>query len=458
MTVIGSMSLGLVADRLGGQLLGSDVDFARVSTDTRSLQRGDAYLALVGEHFDGNRFLAEAAAAGASAAIVSRDSVPDDLPCVLVSDTHAALGALAHENRLRSAATVIALTGSQGKTTVKEMIGAILKVVAPTLVTEANLNNTIGVPLTLLQLDNEHEFAVIEMGANGAGEIDFSARVAEPDIVMITNASAAHIEGFGSLQGIVRAKGEILDHLRKEGVALLNAHDANVDAWRERLGDGTLRLFGFSEGAVRPDYSAAELRVDGEGQQRFLLRTPQGEAEIRLGLLGRHNVGNAVAAAAAALEAGADLDAVVAGLASAKPVAGRLNPLAGPHGSLLIDDSYNASPGSFRAAIDVLMARPGRRILVAGDMRELGAETEAAHREVGAYAREAGVGELLAIGEDSRETVSAFGTSGELFADFESLASACMARAGSDVTFLIKGSRGARMDKLIDALRAEGEH
>jgi len=347
------------------------------------------------------------------------------------------------------------LTGSQGKTTVKEMLAAILSCAAPTLYTQANLNNTIGVPLTLLRLDNTHRFAVLEMGANAAGEIAFSVAAALPHIALITNASDAHVEGFGSLAGIVSAKGEILDALGSEGVAILNADDPSVNEWVTRADSSHIVLFGFDNEDGRASYYGKQIQQAENGRVAFTLHSPLGSVEIKLQMLGKHNIVNAVAAAAAAIEAGASLEQVQQGLSSVMPVKGRLSPLSGACNSRLIDDSYNASPSSFRAAIDVLMSCKGKKVLLAGDMKELGPDESAAHADVGRYAREAGVDELLAVGDLSKRTVEAFGAEGRHFNNQEALIAACHGMANEHVTFLVKGSRGARMDQVVSALSEE---
>ena len=453
--VIESMTILELAREMNARVEGSDVEFSQLSTDSRSLKAGDAYLALEGERFDGHDFVKAAEVAGAGAAIVSR-KVDAELPQLVVPDTHKALGAIARLNRMRSMATVIALTGSQGKTTVKEMLAAILSNKASTLATPANLNNTIGVPLTLLGLAREHEYAVIEMGANCAGEIAFSSQVTCPDIALITNASAAHVEGFGSLQGIVEAKGEILDSLTEEGIAVLNGDDPNVEQWIARSSHCRQILFSAS-GNKAMTYRAEDVSLNDKGQVSFRLSGPRGEVVIALQLLGVHNVANALAAAAVALEAGASLDDVRDGLAGLKPVPGRLVSMPGLGNSLLIDDTYNASPNSFFAAIDVLKWLPGRQVLVAGDMKELGDEAESSHFAVGEYARKAGIPELWVTGEYAEKMAAGFGSDAKIFPDQESLKNHCIEQADSDLVFLIKGSRGAHMEVVLDKLKLKGD-
>jgi UDP-N-acetylmuramoyl-tripeptide--D-alanyl-D-alanine ligase len=449
------MQFSDLAQNLDAKVVGTDVEFASLSTDSRSVHPGEVFLALKGERFDGHEHVQAAADAGACGAVVS-ERVSAGIPQLLVDDTHVALGQIARMNRLRSEARVVALTGSQGKTTVKEMIAAILSSRAPTLATHANLNNTIGVPLTLLRLSAEHEFAVIEMGANRGGEIDFSAGIAAPDVALITTASAAHVEGFGSLAGIVKAKGEILDHIKPGGTAVLNYDDSHVSDWIERVTPERYVQFSLQEGA-RAEYIARDIQRNPNGRVAFTLLTPVGECEIDMKLLGRHNVMNATAAAAVALEVGADLENVKAGLAGLEALPGRLNVVTGIANSLLLDDSYNASPNSFSAGIDVLATFPGRRILISGDMKELGDETEYAHKLVGNLAQQAGIDALWSVGEHAGLVVSNFGNNAKAFADQESLIAYARNQLDASTVVLIKGSRGAGMDRVVSELQAKEE-
>lgn len=447
--MIGSFKLSGVATMLNGQLQGGDAEFTRVSTDTRSLQAGDLFVALQGDRFDGNDYVAVAAERGACGALVSRFGVAG-LPQLLVADTTRALGLLGAANRQRSAARVVAVTGSQGKTTVKEMTGRILGSAGSTLVTQGNLNNAIGVPLTLLRLVSDHRFAVVELGANGPGEIDWTAGLTRPDVVLITNAAGTHLEGFGSLAGVVSAKGELLDHVRPDGVALLNRDDPAFGTWQARVRE--VRVESFSVRNSAASYRAEQIETATPGCSSFLLRTPSGSCEIRLSLPGLHNVANAVAAAAAALEAGATLAQVQTALAAVRAVKGRMCVQRGPRGSVLIDDSYNASPSSFEAALRVLVTYPGNRILVAGDMAELGDTYEAAHRQVGHLARQLGVDTVLATGVASRWLVEGFGHGGRHFASVEETARACLDAIDGQTVVLVKGSRSAGMERIVDLL------
>jgi UDP-N-acetylmuramoyl-tripeptide--D-alanyl-D-alanine ligase len=438
-----------IAIQVGGKVLGPDIEVSTFSSDTRSLKSGDVFVALVGENFNGINFLDEAINKGAAAAIVSEE-VNSEIPVIKVADVHLALGKIASYVRKRSKATLIGVTGSQGKTTVKEMIGSILSKQSTTLITKANFNNTIGVPLTLLQLQEHHEYAVIEMGADCHGEIEFSAVMSSPDIALITNANEAHVEGFGSLQGIVEAKGEIIDPTVVNGRIILNADDSNVKEWVARAGNR--KIIKFSEYNTNVGYFASDIEIGSDGKVNFVLNTPLASLSITLKLLGRHNVINAVAAAAASMEGGAKLVHVKEGLESLSPVSGRLTPLLGLNHCRILDDTYNASPTSFKAAIDVLMSFSGQKILLAGDMKELGIETEKLHKEIGKYAAQAGVDELWAVGALSEFTVQGFGGNARHFDDMQKLIDTCRSSASSSLVFLVKGSRGSHMELVVNSL------
>ena len=446
--------LSALAEQLGGERFGDDIEVSMLSTDTRAIKKGDTYLALVGDNFNGNEFVADAFSKGAVAAIVSDTGTENSQPLIKVKDTHIALGKIASLSRQKSIAKVIALTGSQGKTTVKEMIGAILNCEGETLITQANLNNTIGVPLTLLQINESHKYAVIEMGADCHGEVEFSATITNPDIALLTNANAAHIEGFGSLQGIVQAKGEIIDPTPEDASIILNADDPSVEQWIQRAGKRNVLL--FSEANSSADCYAENIKVAEKGIVSFDLHTPQGEEQITLKVLGRHNVINAAAAALAAQSSGASLASIKKGLEFLAPVKRRLNPIIGLRDCCVVDDTYNASPNSFKAAIDVLMFFPEKKVLVVGDMKELGTEAEDSHRQVGVYAAEVGVEDLWAVGELSKLTAEGFGPNSKSFDSMQELISACKAAANNDVVFLVKGSRGAHMEEVVGELTAGG--
>jgi UDP-N-acetylmuramoyl-tripeptide--D-alanyl-D-alanine ligase len=449
--MIGTLSLGALQAVVPATRHGVDVNFSRVSTDTRTLRPGDLYIALRGASFDGNDFVDQAFENGAGAAIVSSPQAVRS-PCLLVADTTAALAELALLNRQRSSARVVAITGSQGKTSVKEMIGRILSVSHRTLVTRGNFNNHIGVPLTLLELDETHECAVIELGASGLGEIAWTVRLAQPHVAVLTNAAATHLEGFGSLAGVVQTKGEIIDGLPADGTAVLNADDPHFAVWRARAGQR--RALCFSLHDTSADYQASAILIDGREGTQFTLHTPAGDCGITLHLLGLHNVANALAASAAAMAAGATLEDVRVGLALVRPVAGRLCLREAANGAALVDDTYNASPSSFRAAIDVLRGFPGRRILIMGDMGELGSDAESGHRYVGDYARSCGIDTLWATGPLSRLAVSGFGEGALHFASIDSLIAHALVNTDAQCSVLIKGSRSAGMERAVEKLIA----
>ncbi|MGA8259076.1 MAG: UDP-N-acetylmuramoyl-tripeptide--D-alanyl-D-alanine ligase [Arenicellales bacterium] len=375
------------------------------------------------------------------------------LPLIEVADTRKALGQIASHWRSRFDIPVVAVTGSNGKTTVKEMIGSILALKAPVLISKGNLNNEIGVPLTLCGLRPEHRYAVIEMGMNHRGEIGYLSRLARPTVAVITNAASAHLEGLGTVQAVADAKGEIMWGLAAGGVAVLNRDDAYFEHWRGMAAGHPVLSFGFETTAdVHPAAAAAA------GEHRFQLSVHDRALEVALPLAGRHNIANAMAAAAAAFAVGADLEQIKAGLEKVEPVPGRLCVRKGVGGAEILDDSYNANPASVAAGIDVLAARAGRRILVLGDMAELGAETRTLHRQAGEHARGRGIDELHGLGEMSEEAVAAFGPAGFHHRDRGELVARLKAEANGDTTFLIKGSRRMRMEEVVEALvEAPGE-
>ena len=431
---------------------GVDGVFATVGTDSRRLPADALFVALSGPNFDGHEFIAAARQQGARAALVSR-WVTDPLPQLRVADTRLTLGRLAASWRTRFTGPLIALTGSNGKTTLKEMLAAILRRRGSTLATEGNLNNDIGVPLTLLRLNAEHGYAVIEMGANHHGEIAYLTGLARPDVAIVNNAGPCHLEGFGDVAGVARAKGEIFQGLSATGVAIVNRDDPHADDWIG-LNPGR-RIVDF--GLDRP--AAVSARILDAATNRFRLIVPTGETEIRLPLPGRHNVRNALAAAAGALAAGATLDDIRQGLESLHDVGGRLQRLRGRHGGMVIHDAYNANPASLAAALHTVGARPGRKWLVLGDMRELGPVASELHAQSGQEARTTGFERLYALGEHSRAAAAAFGEGGQHFTDLEALMDALsrdLKRSAESPTILIKGSRGMRMERVV-AVLAEPE-
>ncbi len=444
-------TLAAVAREVQGALVGADQPFGVVTTDTRTLAPGSLFVAIPGDRFDGNDFVDQAAAKGAAGALVSRPSSAA-LPQVHVRDSRRALGVMARAWRASFSIPVVAVTGSSGKTTVKELIAAILSVSRSICVTQGNLNNDIGVPLTLMRLTAEHDALVVELGANHAGEIDYLAALAQPTVGVITNAAEAHLEGFGSLRGVCAAKGELLDHLPRAGTAVINADDQFRADWVARSRCEFTVTFGYA--------AHADCRVVGEPHFRatgseFRMRLPDGEeADVWLPLLGRQNVANALAAAAATQAVGASVEDIVAGLARAVPVRGRLRAVPGRNGATIIDDSYNANPGSVHAALDHLSGLSGRRVLVFGNMAELGPTARELHKEVGEYAR-GRCDLLLAIGDLASEAAATFGSAGRLVADIDAARAALDPLLASDTTVLVKGSRVMGLDRLVRALESE---
>lgn len=448
-----ALSLSAVAQACGVARCAVDVQFTGVTTDSRKVQSGDLFVALRGERFDAHDFLPAVQQAGAVAALVERPDNSLSLPQLQVPDTVQALGVVATLNRALFAGKLVGLTGSAGKTTTKEMIAAILAQQHRPLVTAGNLNNHLGVPLTLLRLASEHDCAVIEMGASAVGEIRYLAGMARPDVALVTTVEAAHIEGFGSVENVARGKREIFEGLSADGVAVVNLDNRWTASWLASL-QQQYRVVTFS--TSQPADVWADAIVQDGGCLHFNLHASEGVWPVRLAFIGTHNVGNAIAAAACCVAAGIPVEQVIAGLQAAQPYKGRLQSKRGAGGCLVIDDSYNANPASVRMAIDALMACEGKKILVLGDMGELGPDAVAMHAETGRYARAAGVMHLKATGVLSRATVEGFGEGGEHFEDWQALANSCVAEAAGDSVFLIKGSRSAGMDRVATLLTEAG--
>jgi UDP-N-acetylmuramoyl-tripeptide--D-alanyl-D-alanine ligase len=445
-----SRTLSEFAKSCGGTLTGADRPYTGVSTDTRTIASGELFVALRGPRFNANDFVLAAEAAGAAGAMVD-SPVDRPLPQIVVRDTQAALSASAAAWRARFSLPVVGVAGSNGKTTVKEMIAAILERKGSTLATRGNLNNHIGVPLTLHRLDASHRYAVVEIGANRAGEVADLLTLARPTVGLITNAGAEHLEGFGSLEGVARAEGEMVAGLDGSAVAVINADDAFAPLWRD-MASGRVTTFGVTSPA---DFSAIEIHtaIDGSGfVTRFKLRAPAGVMPIELHLAGGHNVLNALCAAAAATAAGASLDDVRAGLATMRPVPGRLQFKTAPSGAWIVDDSYNANPSSMKAGIEVLASVDARRWLVMGDMGELGSFAAESHEDVGRFARNNRIDRLFATGRLSQLAVEAFGQGAEWFADTDSLARAVNAELTREVCVLVKGSRMNRLERVVEVL------
>jgi UDP-N-acetylmuramoyl-tripeptide--D-alanyl-D-alanine ligase len=443
-------TLAVFADHCGGRLEGADADFAAVVIDSRKVNAGDLFAALPGTRTDGHEFVGAAAAAGAAGAIVSAP-VSAALPKVVVTNVAAALRAAGSAWRAEFHGPLVAVAGSNGKTTTKEMLAAILGQRGECLATRGNLNNQLGVPLTLLRLHDSHRSAVIEIGANRAGEVAELVALARPGIGLITNAGAEHLEGFGDLDGVARAEGELVAGLRAEGVAVINADDPYAALWRG-MTRARILTFGLGPGA---DVRATELRLDAGAEgfvTRFTLHGSGGTVPVALGLAGRHNVYNALAAAAAAQAAGATLAQVAAALSTVRAVEGRLQFKPAAQGAWLIDDSYNANPSSARAALEVLAELPGQRWLVLGDMAELGAHAAASHRELGTLARSCGVERLYSFGPLAALAAESFGAGAERHDDIDSLVRSVGGALHAEVRLLVKGSRVNRLERVVAAL------
>ena len=443
------MQLSAIAMWTHGRLLGDDAAVGGVAIDTRKLKAGDLFAAFKGEHADGHDYLAQAAVAGAAGALVSR-KVDSPLPQVLVDDVEAALGDLASAVRAQRHARVIGITGSNGKTTVKTLTAAILSLHGRTHVNTGNFNNEIGLPLTLLAMPEDAEYAVLEMGAGKPGDIAYLAAIARPEIGLVNIIAPAHLERMGSVEGVAETKGALYQALPADGVAIINADDAFAGFFAGLTGSRRVLRFGLEHKAdVGADI--VEQRADGS---LFVLSTPAGDAEVELALPGRHNVANALAAASIALALDVPLDTIVAGLEQARPVEGRLRRVTLPGGGALIDDSYNANPSSMAAAIDTLALAQGERWLVLGDMAELGTDARALHAGVGAKAREYGIERVFAVGPLGAAAVEAFGAGGAHFTDKPALIDALKAGLHDGVTCLVKGSHSAGMDEVVRALEA----
>ena len=475
----GMMLLSQAAQVLGARMIGVDARFAAVSTDSRKIKAGDLFIALRGEHFDGHEFVAAALQSGAAAAMVNADSheaqasLPNpesrilnpDFPILLVEDTRLALGQLAAHWRTQFDIPLAAITGSNGKTTVKEMLAGILRMAAGSdsavLATQGNLNNDIGMPLTLLQLNAQHRYAVIEMGMNHPGEIAYLTHIACPDIALITNASGAHLAGLGSVEAVAQAKGEIFAGLKQRGAAVINADDEYAPLWRTLAGSHPLIEFGLD--GMTPSCAQADVtgqwRPQGAGL-RLDAHTPSGDFSADLQVPGAHNARNALAATAAAIVLKVPLEVIAAGLEKFGGVAGRLQRKAARHGAVLIDDTYNATPASMRAAIGVLARAGGRRVLVMGDMGELGDNAATLHAGVGTEARSAGIEKLYALGELSRNAVRAFGCGAQHFEHIEDLQKALEDELDEDTAMLVKGSRFMKMERVVqfcvDGVKEDG--
>lgn len=452
------LALSQLAAWCEARLIGEDGVVSAIGVDSRSLEPGSLYIALRGERLDGHDFCAKAQAAGALALLVERP-MDTTLPQLLCADSRIALGRIAARLAQARSTRVIAITGSNGKTTTRTLTRAILAQADAEVWSNAgNRNNEIGLPLAVIDQPEDARLAVYEMGAGAPGDIAYLTAIARPDIALVTNVAPAHLERMGSLIGVADTKAAIYDALPADGLAVINADDAFAPYFRQRAAARRVLDFGLDASA---QLRASAIQAQDEGS-RFTLHSPWGTVQAAVPLPGRHMVGNALAAAALALGAGATLDQVVAGLAAATGVPGRLQALRLPDGTVVLDDSYNANPGSVAAAIDTLVTRArasgARPWLALGDMRELGPAAAVLHAEIGQRAREAGVEQVFTVGEMSHHAAQAFGAGGEHFADQAALIARLQCRDGAQVLLLVKGSRGSRMDRIVTALAgASGE-
>ncbi|MDM7859526.1 UDP-N-acetylmuramoyl-tripeptide--D-alanyl-D-alanine ligase [Alteromonas sp. ASW11-36] len=450
-----TVSLEWIAEQVGGELIGPNRQVDSVTTDSRNLRQGDVFLALIGDKFDGHVFIEQVADAGASALIVAH-RVDSQLPQIVVADTHAALGTLAAAVKQKVAPKTVAITGSSGKTTVKEMVSAILQRRGNVLATAGNFNNDIGVPLTLLRLKPEHEYAVLELGANHLGEIAYTTDLVKPDVATIVNAAASHLEGFGSLLGVARAKSEIFKGLGEQGTAIVNADSQFFQFWQGKLKRQNMLSFSQS-GNTDADYYANDITLGLDGCASFQLHSPVGATGITLNIPGVHNVGNALVAAALAMNVGASIEDVREGLAAMQQVSGRLNVKQLSNQLRILDDTYNANVASVKAGIDLLASFSGRRILVLGDMAELGEKARHYHQEVGEYAQEQGIEHVVSLGVLSQHASEVYGPKGAHFDDIDALVShlhQLLSPEQRDITILVKGSRSSKMERVTAAIEA----
>lgn len=447
------MTLGKAATILGLNTAPSDTEFQGISIDTRTLQPGNLFIAICGNRVDGHDFIEQAYKKGAAGAIVTHQ-VESPLPQLIVEDTTAALGKLGTAWRNQFDINVIAVTGSNGKTTLKNMIALIMTAACQgdekqVLATQGTLNNHWGLPMTLARLSKEHHYAAIEMGMNHFGEIEYLTKMTRPNVAVITNAAAAHLEGLGDIAGVARAKAEIFSGLQENGVAILNRDDAFFTFWREMIGDRKFMTFGF-----HPDANITATIHSATQTQNVTLHTPKGDVDVSLPLLGKHNVQNALAAAAATLAAGISLDAIKAGLENSQPAQGRLQLHTLPNGVKIIDDTYNANPFSLQAAVNILAGFEGKKILVLGDMKELGSEAKMLHQTAGNNIRSAGIDYLFTYGDLSSNASQAFGEGAYHFNEQEKLVNALKPFLYNTTTILVKGSRSMRMEKVVVELVA----
>lgn len=452
--MMNTLELNKVASEIQGSRLIGDCRFDRVSTDTRSIQPGDLFVALKGERFDAHNFLDQAVQKQAAGLLVEKACADINLPQLIVSDSTRALGVIAKINRNAFSGPVVAITGSGGKTTVKNMLRNILQHCGNTYATQGNLNNHIGVPLTLFDLNPQHDYAVLEMGASGPGEIAYLTEIAQPNVSVVTNALHAHVAGFGSVEGVAKAKGEIFVGLSEAGTAVVNLDDPLAGIWLEQVGER--KKFTFSALGKSADFIAQDILDTSDGGTRFVLVTPKGGFIVHLSLLGKQNVANALAAAACAYAVGADQSAIKQGLEETTAYKGRMQYCSGINNSRIVDDSYNANPDAVKAAIDYLANMSGTTILVLGDMAELGENEIQYHKDLGLYAKTSGLTQLLTKGRLTRHSCEAFGEGARHFDTFEELNNYLTSTINADTVVLVKGSRSAQMEHVVSALATDG--
>jgi UDP-N-acetylmuramoyl-tripeptide--D-alanyl-D-alanine ligase len=450
------LMLSEIAKAVGGQLMGPDVLCESVGSDSRSIAKNQLFVAIKGERFDGNAYATEAIKQGAAAALVS-DANTQASPVVLVTDTRLALGQLAKYWRATLPLPLVAVTGSNGKTTVKEMLAAILHITLlstsatrSVLATQGNLNNDIGLPMTLLKLRKQHAYAVIEMGMSHEGEIRYLTNIAKPNVAVVNNAGIAHIGEVGSREGIARAKGEIFEGLASNGIAVINADDVFADYWKSLNANRKIITFAMH---AKADVTASYEEV--AGASKIALTTPAGSIQFKLHVLGKHNVSNALAASACAHALGVSNEDIACGLENFAAVKGRLQRKTGFNGASLIDDTYNANPDSMKAAIDVLANQPGKQVFVMGDMAELGEDAAQMHANIGLYAKQKGIPQLLTFGELSQQASQVFGANAQHFSSLEALVLRLKTSIQMNTTVLVKGSRFMQMERVVNALEVD---
>ncbi len=448
-----SMSLSKAAAATNSNFIGEDIIFSGCSTDSRTIKDGNLFIALTGEHFDGHDYVSVAEENGASSLMLEREA-RNTKPVLQVKEARKAMGLLAKSWREEISIPLIAITGSNGKTTVKEMVSGILSKISEVHATSENLNNDIGVPLTLFGLDKKHQYAVVEMGANHPGEIEWLSAIARPNVAVITQCAPAHLEGFGSIDGVAKAKAEIYSGLQSSGTAIINVDDEYATYWKESCEH--LNQLGFGIESEHADVRAKNIKVSAESSSvQFELICAQASIEIMLPLCGEHNVMNALAATACCLSLDISLTTIKNGLENMLPVKGRLQIKAGKQGARIIDDTYNANPTSLEAALKVLSHYKGSKYLVLADMGELGSTEIELHKNAGVLAKQLGIDKLFALGELSISALQGFGSDSYYFESHDELNEALMNYLDKDTTILVKGSRAMQMERIVNALTEE---